>query len=448
MASATCLEDFDLKEFVPVLTVGKGAGAAQSAVDTSAINRRLMRRGFLQGLTPAEIFQLLRSDGDGNLQTRQYGIVTMRGDAFTFSGSLNGAAAAGRRGELGSIKYAIQGNVIVGAEVVDAATEAFEATEGDLSQRIMAAMGAARDMGGDGRCSCRQNAPTACGAPPPSFDKTAHVGFIVLARIGDVDGVCDRVQGCANGDYFLCENVIGSRSDPDPVFVLQRQYDAWRYGLRGRPDALLSEVKPAVEALSADGVSRTLVRIQLNDVEGQPLRQGGAQVKVFGVPEKERILARPSGVVDHGDGSYSFEVRAGTLPGTQRFEIRVDDGIRPVVLYPHTEIRLDPLVSLRTQSRPSGGRGEDSLTLSVQRDPSPGAPFVLALSQDGRWVRGAGKLTGRLDVQGKGELRVSVPAALRAGLSGELRWHAFVIDGGLHRLGSVPWDPGVPLAER
>jgi ribosomal protein S18 len=41
VATATCLESFNLKSAVPVIFVGEGAAAAQSFIDTTGQNRRL-----------------------------------------------------------------------------------------------------------------------------------------------------------------------------------------------------------------------------------------------------------------------------------------------------------------------------------------------------------------------------------------------------------------------
>ena len=109
---------------------------------------------------------------------------------------------------------------------------------------------AARALGGDGRCSCTVGAPTSCGVPPPNFTKSAHVGFIVLARIGDVDGVCNPTVGCSSGRYYLNLNVIGSNRAPDPVLTLQADYALWRAALAGRPDQVHSTAALDAPALA------------------------------------------------------------------------------------------------------------------------------------------------------------------------------------------------------
>ena len=63
--------------------------------------------------------------------------------------------------------YAVQGNILTGACVVEAAEAAIRASSSDIPQRLMDALQAAKLGGSDGRCSCSSAAPTRCGCPPP-----------------------------------------------------------------------------------------------------------------------------------------------------------------------------------------------------------------------------------------------------------------------------------------
>ncbi len=441
VATATCIENDNIALFVPVLAVGRGAGATQSAVDLRARNKVIMFRALVRGSEPPDIFQELRNDGPPGLQTRQFGIVSMNGDPFTFTGSQNGAAASGRRGTQGDVKYAIQGNVLTGDAVVLGAERAFLREPGDLSQKIMAAMEAARSLGGDGRCSCRQNAPTSCGSPPASFDKSAHNACIFVARVGDTNGRCNQANGCAAGDYYLALNLFGDRNDPDPVFVLQDMYAQWRASQASRPDAVLSRVEASADSLPADGASRAEFRIRLIDIEGKPLTRGGAEVKVLPVPLEEKVVARPSTVRDLGDGTYGFEVTASRIPGRQRFEILVDDGIRRVTLFPYPELRVDPPTAFhvgRDLTAEAGAR-PGAVPLTLDLPDSPGAPFLVGLRRRGLWrpLSGFPPLRGRLDHQGRAE--VALPVEFAPGVeavAADLEWFALILDGGVQQLGS------------
>lgn len=342
VASATCVPNLDLKRYVPMMLVGVGGAAAQSQGDTTGNNRVFIRGRMELGFTPRWILQNLPSI-DPQHQTRQYGIVTLEDHAMTWSGSGAGAAKHGINGNFVNqdgklVRYAIQGNLLTGEIVVEAARHALVHTKGDLSKKVMAAMEAARAMGGDGRCSCSPGNPTGCGAPPDDFEKSAHVAFITLARLGDVDGSCSAVAGCANGQYFLDEQRITPAGGPDPVIALRGAYADWRDALVGRPDHLLSSAAPDAASLPADGLSQTTVTVQLIDIEGDPLMHGGAALNVewtgAGPP-----VATPGPVADHGGGQYSFALTATTEAGEGTWNVVVDDGLGPVQLWP--EVRLE-----------------------------------------------------------------------------------------------------------
>jgi hypothetical protein len=340
VGTATCLANFDIQLGVPVIVPGFGAGASQSLIDSGGINRKIIQRGLLVGLTPAEILvELSQLNG---FQARQFGIVDLLDVPVTFTGNNAGAAKGGVAGIAGDLRYAIQGNVLTGDAVWLEAEKALVQTPGDLSQKLMAAMEAARAMGGDGRCSCSPTAPTSCGAPPVSgFTKSAHCAFVGVARIGDPLGLCNSTVGCAAGDYFLELNFFGAAADPDPVLVLQSQYDAWRLGQAGIPDQVHSTVKVSAQSLPADGLARLRADVTLADIEAVPITAGGAEL-TYELLTPLPPVSVPLSVVDHGDGTYSLEFQAGLAPGTDVWRLRADG----VALQPDVTVRIDPLAPL------------------------------------------------------------------------------------------------------
>jgi Family of unknown function (DUF1028)/FG-GAP-like repeat len=187
VGSATCLTGFDLKVGTPILITGVGAGTAQSFVDSTGQNRIVVRDQLLLGTDPNQILNILSAFDTGH-QTRQYGLVDVQGRAATFSGTGAGAWAGGTIGQTGDIAYAIQGNVLSGACVVEAAVQAVINTPGDLAAKLMASMEASRITGGDGRCSCSNGNPPGCGCPPSVFVKSSHIAYMLIARTGDRDG--------------------------------------------------------------------------------------------------------------------------------------------------------------------------------------------------------------------------------------------------------------------
>lgn len=332
VGAATCLANFDLRKWLPVVRVNVGAACAQAAVDNFAGNRKKIWDQLALGTAPVDILAILQA-GDPSHQSRQYGIGDTLGRIVTFTGSNTSAYANGVTGSFGTVAYTIQGNILTGAPVVEQAELAVLNTTGDLPERLMAGMEAARAMGGDGRCSCSTTQPTSCGSPPPSFTKAAHCGFLIVSRVGDADGVCNSSLGCANGNYYLTINIAGqTASDPDPVFQMRTQFDAWRASLVGRPDALHSTVAFLPPALPANGAVSTMT-IMLKDWQGTQLGSGASAVSVAlesGSPGVTTI----GSVINHGDGTYTVPITATTVLGTDSYRIVANDGIRPVTLMP------------------------------------------------------------------------------------------------------------------
>jgi uncharacterized Ntn-hydrolase superfamily protein len=462
VATATCLENFNLRTAVPVIFVGEGAAAAQSFVDSTGQNRRLIYFSYRDTEeTPAEILAQLALQDPGH-GTRQYGIVNFAGAPVTFTGNRAGAAASGVTGQIGSLVYAIQGNLLTGDDVVLAAEAAFRLKQGDMGQKLMAAMEAARGLGGDGRCSCRPNDATGCGVPPPGFTKSAHVGTVIVARVGDTNAGCSANRGCAGGEYYLNLNVArGDAADPDPVFILQSRYDEWRARLVGRPDGLLSVTSTAKD-LPADGVTECRVFVELRDVDGQRLGRGGATLEV--VPaDGEPPLASPGPVTDLGTGQYVFHLTAGTEPGVERFLVRVTDvspsdpaDVVTATLYPPVEVELVDVAlhaSAEQLSAATGGRMDFVVNLREKPNapyalvarlaPPPRAPRVLATEDlpviplaRSPFFPGA---PGVLDARGRAGTGLDVPPGVLASVIGtRVEVTGYVLDGGpLERTNAV-----------
>lgn len=215
LGSATCLTGFNLRDNTPVLLTGVGGATAQSQVDTNGVNRAFIRDGLLSAIAPTQILDGLRTFDATNHQRRQYGMADVLGRTLTFSGTFNGPFAGGQTGRVGDIVYAIQGNVITGPCMVQAAVDAVVNTPGDLAEKLMAGMEAARATGGDGRCSCQPDGADACGCPPAnSFVRSSYIAYMLIARAGDIDG-CNGIYraGTATGALALADVTADGRVD-------------------------------------------------------------------------------------------------------------------------------------------------------------------------------------------------------------------------------------------
>ena len=100
-----------------------------------------------EGLSAAEVVERLTAADDGR-DARQLGIVDGEGR----SASWTGPECNDWAGHLNGPCYAAQGNILVGAETVDALAETFEANANlPLAQRLLECLAAAQAAGGDRR---------------------------------------------------------------------------------------------------------------------------------------------------------------------------------------------------------------------------------------------------------------------------------------------------------
>ena len=129
---------------VPWAKAGVGAVATQSYANTTFGPAGLER--LAKGGVPEEILEALLADDDGRDQ-RQVGIVDAKGRAATRTGKKCLAWAGGVTGP----NFAVQGNILTGEGVVTAMAAAFLETKGELADRLLAALQAGQEAGGDKR---------------------------------------------------------------------------------------------------------------------------------------------------------------------------------------------------------------------------------------------------------------------------------------------------------
>jgi uncharacterized Ntn-hydrolase superfamily protein len=131
---------------VPAARAGVGAIATQSYANLSYRPDGLAH--LEQGRSAQETLDALTA-ADGLREQRQAGIVDGQGRAATFTGDACHAWAGGVTGD----GYAIQGNILTGADVVAAMEQAWLASDpgAPLARRLLAALVAGDQAGGDSR---------------------------------------------------------------------------------------------------------------------------------------------------------------------------------------------------------------------------------------------------------------------------------------------------------
>ncbi len=162
---------FAVGNVVPWARAGVGAVATQAAGVAVYGSRALDE--LAQGASPEASLAAVLA-GDGGRETRQLGVVAADGRAASHTGSACLAWAGHRTGA----GYAVQGNILAGEAVVAGMERAYLATAGSLAERLVAALEAGQDAGGDSRG--QQSAAVV----------VERVGAAAESREG-VDRVCD-----------------------------------------------------------------------------------------------------------------------------------------------------------------------------------------------------------------------------------------------------------------
>ncbi|UCF79222.1 MAG: DUF1028 domain-containing protein [Candidatus Eiseniibacteriota bacterium] len=135
---------FSVGAAVPWAEAGVGAIATQASTNESfgPNGLALLRAGYSAKQTLDTILA-----GDAGGENRQVGIVDALGRAAAFTGSKCITWA----GDTSGTGFSVQGNILAGPEVVSGMVRAFSESEGELAERLIAALHAAQAAGGDRR---------------------------------------------------------------------------------------------------------------------------------------------------------------------------------------------------------------------------------------------------------------------------------------------------------
>jgi uncharacterized Ntn-hydrolase superfamily protein len=177
---------------VPAAEAEVGAIASQAAANVG-----FKRRGLellRQGRSPEEVrAEFVRSDP--GIARRQFAVMDARCRVAAYTGDSAQAWAGHRTGD----HFAVQGNILTSAAVVDSMASAFrraEAAGRPFGERLLAALRAGQDAGGDRRG--RQGA-----------------GLLIVKKGG----------GYGGGDDVYAD--LHVEDAPEPILELERVYNVW-----------------------------------------------------------------------------------------------------------------------------------------------------------------------------------------------------------------------------
>jgi len=207
-AGASCIDgaaQFGGVILISDIIPGRGAVNGQATVCIPHTNLNNAIQQLEAGFAPQEILDWLYDNdgcGFGGPEERQYGIVDFDGDGAARAAAFTGNMALDYAGQRVGANYAIQGNILLGPEILDSMEMRFLNTEGSLADKLMAAMQGANVPGADSRCL---NAGT-----------SSTSAFLQVYKSDDTQG-----------SPFLRLNVMETATGVEPIDSLQVLFDQW-----------------------------------------------------------------------------------------------------------------------------------------------------------------------------------------------------------------------------
>jgi len=129
---------------VPYVEAGVGAIATQAKTNIFyGINGlKLLKAGW----SPQAALEAMLNE-DPDRESRQVIIIDSEGRTAAFTGKEN----IGWKGHLVGKDYVVAGNMLVSSQVIEAMAQTFEDSEGELAERLLKALEAGQEAGGDKR---------------------------------------------------------------------------------------------------------------------------------------------------------------------------------------------------------------------------------------------------------------------------------------------------------
>ena len=203
-AGASCIDDSQIEGGALIISdVIPGRGAIHTQAYWNTTNQQNAHDRMVEGLSPQEIINWLTThDAQNNPSIRQYGIVDFDSAGHSRSAGFTGANCMDYKNHITGPNYSIQGNILLGQQILDSIEARFLNTEGSFAEKMMSALQGAKVVGADTRCTA--NGPSSLSA------------FIRVARPGDPIG------------GFYCDlNVPSLPAGREPIDSLQTLFNAW-----------------------------------------------------------------------------------------------------------------------------------------------------------------------------------------------------------------------------
>lgn len=254
-AGASCLDNNSFPGSGGAIIISDiipGRGAIHTQASWTAVNQNNAHQKMVEGLSPSEIITWLKQNdvqGPISAQTRQYGIVDFGPQGQPRSAAFTGTNCYNWKGHrLGTI-YSIQGNILLGPEILDSIEARFLNATGTLSDRLMTALQGANVPGADTRCL--------------SNGTSSLSAFLRVAKTNDHPD-----------SLSLDLNVPSLPAGQEPIDSLQSLYNAWKASVNVHQTPAITALKISPNPASGFfevSLDDTAGQLELTDATGKTL---------------------------------------------------------------------------------------------------------------------------------------------------------------------------------
>src|SRR5512133_3144547 len=141
-AGASCIDESQIEGGALIISdVIPGRGAIHTQSYWNSTNQQNAHDRMVEGMSPEEIIQWLSThDAQNNPAVRQYGIVDFDSAGHARSAGFTGVNCMNYKNHIAGINYCIQGNILLGQQILDSIEAGFLNTQGSFAEKMMAAL--------------------------------------------------------------------------------------------------------------------------------------------------------------------------------------------------------------------------------------------------------------------------------------------------------------------
>jgi uncharacterized Ntn-hydrolase superfamily protein len=251
-------------------------------------------RGLMNlGLSPQQIIDSLIAHDQGNPPNntiRQYGITDNIGGGRT--AGYTGVNCNVYRNHMLGTTFTVQGNILLGQQILDSMYSRFTNTAGTFAEKLMAALQGAKVIGADTRCISRGTSTISA--------------FIRVAKPSDPQ----------NGPYWLDLNVNNTAAFHDPIDSLQILFNQWQINGISNNQNIFPETFSLYQNFPNPFNPNTVITFDIAKLTN-------VKLAVYDLSGKE-VAVLAENMFHRGEYSVSFDA-SGIASGVYLYKLQTDD---------------------------------------------------------------------------------------------------------------------------